>query len=98
MSHRAFLIWLTLLTPAVAVLYGLLHGGPQTASVGGGGYDLGPFLYSWLLLLLSGLWTLTAGVAGLVAKGGSARRAFVLSGLGLAVLALTLWLHGSDLS
>ena len=99
MSRSAFLIWLSLLTGAVAVLFWLLHGGPESASVGGGGYDLGPFLYAWLLILLSGLWTVMACVAGLArAKGGAAWRAFVLAGLGLAVFALTLWLHGSDLS
>lgn len=97
MSHRAFLIWLPFLTVAVALLFWLLHGGPQTASVGGGGYDLGPFLYSWLLVLLSGLWTLTACVAGLGATGRSAGRAFVLAAFGVAVFVLTLWLHGSDL-
>lgn len=98
MSRPAFLIWLSALTAAAAILYWLLHGGPDTASVGGGGYDLGPFLYAWLLVLMSGLGTLAASVAGLAAKGAAARRAFVLAALGLAVLALTLWLHGSDLT
>ncbi|MDO9638967.1 MAG: hypothetical protein Q7J44_10530 [Pseudotabrizicola sp.] len=98
MSQTAFMIWFALLSGAVAILFWLLHGGPDAASVGGGGYDLGPFIYAWLLVLLSGLWTVMAFVAGLATKGGAPWRAFVLGGLGLAVFVLTLWLHGSDLS
>ena len=99
MSKPAFLLSLSLLSAAVAILFWLLHGGPDEASIGGGGYDLGPFLYSWTLVLLSGVWTVIAFLAGLTgAKGGAARRGFVLAWLGLAVFALTLWLHGPDLN
>lgn len=98
MSKSAFLIWLSLLLAAVAILFWLLYGGPTEAAIGGGGYDLGPFLYSWTLILLSGLWAVIAFIAGLAgAKGGPARRGYVLAVLGVAVFALTLWLHGTDL-
>jgi hypothetical protein len=99
MSNRAFLIWLALLLPPVAVLFWLLNGGPVTPSVGGGGYDLGPFVYSWLLVLLSGGLTLIAALTGL-GRGGRAAsaRAFALAALGAAVLVATLVLYGSDLT
>lgn len=99
MSHRAFLIWLALLVPPVAVLFWLLTGGPVTPSVGGGGYDLGPFVYGWLLVLLGGGCAVIAALAG-VTRGGRAAsaRAFALAAFGAAVLVATLVLHGSDLS
>lgn len=99
MSNRTFLLCLVLLIPTATILLWLLHGGPDTPSVGGGGYDLGPFIYSWLLTLLSGGWAVGAGLAGLVGRDrkGSVR-AFALAAMGLAVLVLTLALHGSDLS
>ncbi|RGP36248.1 hypothetical protein [Pseudotabrizicola alkalilacus] len=99
MSQRAFLIWLTLLGTVAALLLWLLHGGPETPSVGGGGYDLGPFVYGWLLTLLSGGWIVGAGLAGLGRRDRKASlRAFALAVVGLAVLVLTLILHGSDLN
>ncbi|MDR7124576.1 hypothetical protein [Pseudotabrizicola sp. 4114] len=99
MSNRTFLMCLALLTPAAALLLWLLHGGTDTPSVGGGGYDLGPFIYSWLLTLLSGGWTVGAGLAGLAGQDREAGlRAFALAAVGLAVLVFTLVLHGSDLT
>ena len=99
MSNLSFLIWLCLLTAAVATLFWLLHGGTDAPSIGGGGYDLGPFLYSWLLVLLSGVWTLGALMAGIATRDRSAaKRGFALAGLGLASLALALALHGQNLS
>ncbi len=33
-------------------------------SIGGGGYDLGPFIYSWLLIIITFIWSLCVlGVA-----------------------------------
>ncbi|CAN7629908.1 hypothetical protein [Neorhizobium sp. LjRoot104] len=34
-------------------------------SIGGGGYDLGPFLYSWLLVIITGVWSACACAAAL---------------------------------
>lgn len=99
MSKPSFIIWLSLLSAAVGALFWLLHSGPDKASIGGGGYDLGPFLYSWMLVFLSGFWTVIAFVAGLRgAKSGPARRGYILAGLGMVVFTLTLWLHGADLN
>ncbi len=99
MSNRAFLIWLALLLPPVAVLFWLLNGGPVSPSVGGGDYDLGPFVYGWLLVLLSGGCAVIAALAGVTQRDrAAAKRAFTLAALGAGVLVATLVLHGSDLT
>lgn len=101
MSRSFFLIWLGGLGSAAGVLFWLLHrgGGTGFPPIGGGGYSLDDFIYSWALVILTGLWATVAFFVGLGrADGVASRRAFILSGCGVLTMLLALWLHGSDLS
>lgn len=101
MSRSSFLIWLGTLSSASAVLLWLLHSGGRVEypSIGGGGYNLDDFIYSWGLLILTGLWAVIAFLVGLsLADRSSSKRAFLLGGWGTLAMLLTLFLHGSDLS
>ncbi|MGI2034002.1 hypothetical protein ACRQ1B_16535 [Rhizobium panacihumi] len=64
MIKLSFWIWLAILAIPVFSLVAAqwdINNGP---SIGGGGYDLGPFIYSWLLIIITFIWSLCVlGVA-----------------------------------
>ncbi len=66
--------------------------------IGGGGYDLGDFVYSWALILLNGGASVISFVVGLNVDDRSAsRRAFVFAAVALALLAIAAIIHGDNL-
>jgi heme exporter protein D len=76
MTNRSFSIWLSVLAVPVLSLVAAQVDMSGAFSIGGGGYDLGPFLYSWLMVIVVGLWSLCAlMVAALRQKRASTTRA-----------------------
>jgi hypothetical protein len=51
-------VWLLALFIPVFILTGAQIDTTSGPSIGGGGYDLGPFLYSWLLVIVTVVWSL----------------------------------------
>lgn len=52
--------WLAALALPVVTLVGAQIDTISGPSIGGGGYDPGPFLYSWLLVMVTVVWSLSA--------------------------------------
>lgn len=68
-------------------------------SIGGGGYDLGPFLYSWLLVLVTVLWSFCTLAAALLYRDrDSSRQALILTAVGTTALAVVLLFYRDNLS
>lgn len=84
MSDRSFWIWLSVLVIPVLILVAAQVDTNSSPSIGGGGYDLGPFLYSWLLVVVTAFWSLCALAAALLYRD----RASTLRALGLAAIGL----------
>lgn len=60
-KDRRFQIWLAVFALVAGILIALLW--PKSAaypSIGGGGYDLSNWVYTWALLTFTGLWSLIA--------------------------------------
>ena len=67
-------------------------------SIGGGGYSLDNFVYSGLLLLVTGLSALGAFCAALVSQERSAmNRAFAAAAIALTAFLLSAWFYGGNL-
>src|SRR3982751_2642015 len=91
MKNRTIAVWLSVLATPVIILIGAQIDTTSGPSIGGGGYDLGPFLYSWLLVIVTVIWSLCALVAVLLYRNGaSSRRALVLAVIGIVTLILVL--------
>ncbi len=66
--------------------------------IGGGGYDLSDFVYSWALVLLSGGASVISLVVGLnVDDRPASHRAFVFAAIALALLAIAATMYGDNL-
>ena len=64
MNKLSFWVWLALLAIPVSSLVAAQWDMNTSPSIGGGGYDLGPFIYSWLLIIITFIWSLCVlGVA-----------------------------------
>ncbi|MFS2042127.1 hypothetical protein SAMN05216358_0646 [Rhizobium sp. AN5] len=99
MENKSLYIWLLMLAVPVSVLIAAQVDTGSAPSIGGGGYDLGPFVYSWLLVIFTALWSVCAFVAALLQKGrASSFRAFGLAGFGVVVFTATLLFYGENLS
>ncbi|CAB3904803.1 hypothetical protein [Achromobacter piechaudii] len=84
LKDRAFLIWLALFAVVAGTLIALLMPRPSaTPSIGGGGYDLSDWVYTWSLLLFTGLWSLIALMIGMSRNNPmAAKRAYRLAAIG----------------
>jgi isoprenylcysteine carboxyl methyltransferase (ICMT) family protein YpbQ len=99
MKHKSLYIWLLMLAVPVSVLIAAQVDTSSAPSIGGGGYDLGPFVYSWLLIIFTALWSLCAFVAALLKKDrASSFRAFGLAGFGVLVFTVMMLFYGENLS
>jgi hypothetical protein len=99
MKNKTVGIWLSALAIPAAILIGAQIDTTSGPSIGGGGYDLGPFLYSWLLLIVTVGWLLCACVAALLYRdGASSRQALGLTATGVISVALVLIFYGGNLS
>jgi hypothetical protein len=91
MTDRSFLIWLSVLAVPVLSLVAAQVDTSKGSSIGGGGYDLGPFLYSWLMVIAAGLWSLCAVMAAALRQNRtSTTRAYFLVAIGFSTLAAVL--------
>lgn len=100
MSRIAFRFCLVCLLLAAATLsLALMDWNNAPASpIGGGSYDLGGFVYSWALVLFSGIASMFSFVAGLNSENRSkSRRAFAFAAIALLLLATSIILHGANL-
>lgn len=100
MKYRTFLVLLVIFIVVVgSLLLGLNPTPPKTPSIGGGGYDLSKPLYTLLLLLFTGLWTLILLIITLRVKDRTAkRRALLLTILGAVTALASIILYSGNLS
>jgi hypothetical protein len=99
MKTKMVTVWLAALAIPVVTLTGAQIDTTSGPSIGGGGYDLGPFLYSWLLVIVAVVWSLGAVAAALLYRDRrSSRQALMLTAIGVITLALVLLLYGHNLS
>ena len=67
-------------------------------STGGGSYSLDRFVYSGLIILLAIAWSFGALLLGMMRQDAVlAKRAFILSAIGLAALVAACWMYGANL-
>lgn len=87
MTSKIFWVWLSVLVIPVFILGAVQVDTRSGPSIGGGGYDLGPFLYSWAMVILTVLWSLCTFGAALVYKNRrSSLRALSLATVGVITL------------
>ena len=99
MNNRSFWVWIAALAVPVVSLIAVQIDTNSGASIGGGGYDLGPFLYSWLLIIVTAGWLLCAFTAALIHRGRAAsKRAVGLTVIGFVTLVIALLLYRQNLS
>jgi len=84
MKNKSFWIWLSVLAIPVFILVAAQVDTNSGTSIGGGGYDLGPFLYSWLLIIGTALWSLCALAAAVLQR----NRAYSMGAFGLPAIGL----------
>lgn len=99
MQSKWFWLWLLFLAIPVFSLIAIQVDITTGASIGGGGYDLGPFLYSWLLVIITVAWSLASAAAAVFHRARASRmRALCLTAVGLFTLAMVLVFYGQKLS
>lgn len=99
MKNKTATVCLLVLAIPVAILIGAQIDTTSEPSIGGGGYDLGPFLYSWLLVIFTALWSLcTFATALLYRDQASSRQALILTAVGIITLAMVLLFYRDNLS
>ena len=99
MKSKTIAIWSLALALPVIILIGAQIDTTSGPSIGGGGYDLGPFLYSWLLIIVTVAWSLCTCAAALLYRDrASSRQALVLTAIGIITLAMVLLFYRGNLS
>lgn len=99
MKNRTIAVWLSALAIPAVILVGAQIDTTSGPSIGGGGYDLGPFLYSWLLVIVTVVWSLCAIAATLLYRDrASSRQALVLTAIGIITLVMVLLFYRNNLS
>lgn len=98
MKSRTIAVWLLALAIPVVILIGAQIDTTSGPSIGGGGYDLGPFLYSWLLIIVTVVWSLCAITAAFAYRDRtSSRQALVLTAIGVITLTMVLLFYRDKL-
>ncbi|UHS58465.1 hypothetical protein [Agrobacterium vaccinii] len=99
MKNKLLWLWISVLVaPALTLICVQLDINPAP-SIGGGGYDLGPFLYSWLLVIITTVWSLCSFAIAIFHKAEATRkRSFGLTTIGITTLAAILLFYGKNLS
>lgn len=99
MINKSFWVMLLLLAVPVFSLIAVQIDTSSGASIGGGGYDLGPFLYSWLLIIVTTVWSLCTFAAAIIHRERTAKiRALFLTAIGFATFVAVLLLYRTNLS
>ncbi len=94
MRTRSYFLWLSTLVLLVAVQADK----PSSPSIGGGGYDLVPFIYSWMIVF-TGLWSLGTFVAAVsFTNRESSRSALALTAVGVITFTAVLLVYRDNLS
>lgn len=98
MNKLSFWVWLAILAIPVfslVVAQWDINNGP---SIGGGGYDLGPFVYSWLLIIITFIWSLCVlGVAVFRRSRTSPLLTFGLPAIGATTFAILFLVYQNNL-
>ena len=98
MKNKSYWVWLLVLVVPVFCLIAVQVDTNSGASIGGGGYDLGPFLYSWALIIVTAVWSLcTLGVALTRRDRAASMRAFGLTAIGAVTFAAVVLLYWRNL-
>ena len=98
MKNKLVWVWLLILLVPVVLLVAVQVDTTSAPSIGGGGYDLGPFLYSWALIIVTAVWSLCTMAAALVYRDrAAAMRAWRLSVFGVATFIAVLLLYRGNL-
>ncbi|CAN7735724.1 hypothetical protein [Neorhizobium sp. LjRoot104] len=98
MKNKTVGVWLSALAMPVIILIGAQIDTASGPSIGGGGYDLGRFLYSWLLVIVTGVWSACACAAALSYRDrASPRQVLVLALIGIITLTLVLFFYRGNL-
>lgn len=99
MKNRSFWAWICALAVPVVSLIAVQIDTNSGVSIGGGGYDLGPFLYSWLLIIVTGGWSLCTFTAAIIHRDRAASmRAVGLTVIGFVTFVTVLLLYRQNLS
>lgn len=99
MKNKTIGIWLSMLAIPDLILIGAQVDMTSGPSIGGGGYDLGPFLYSWLLVIVTGMWSLcTFATALLYRDRASSRQALGLTTVGIMTFVAVLFFYHHKLN
>ncbi len=99
MKNKWFWVWLSIFAIPVFSLIVVQIDTNSRASIGGGGYDLGPFLYSWLLIIVTGVWSFCTLVAALIHRDRVVKiRALYLAAMGFITFVTVLLLYQKNLS
>ncbi len=99
MGSKSVCLWLSALAIPVIAFVAVQMDRNSSPSIGGGGYDLGPFVYSWLLVIFTAIWSLGMLVTALVLKDrASSMRGFALSAIGAATFVTVLLAYYENLS
>ncbi|XOK15345.1 hypothetical protein ACI6PO_24905 (plasmid) [Agrobacterium tumefaciens] len=98
MKNKTKAVWLSALVIPVVILIGAQIDTTSRPSIGGGGYDLGPFVYSWLLVIVTVVWSVCAIAAALLYRDRtSSRQALVMTVIGIITLATVLLFYRENL-
>ncbi|CUX52932.1 MULTISPECIES: hypothetical protein [Agrobacterium tumefaciens complex] len=98
MKNKTKAVWLSALAIPVVILIGAQIDTTSRPSIGGGGYDLGPFVYSWLLVIVTVVWSVCAIAAALLYRDRtSSRQALVMTVIGIITLATVLLFYRENL-
>ncbi|MET0171755.1 hypothetical protein [Neorhizobium sp. JUb45] len=99
MRTKSMCLWLSALAIPVFILVAVQVDKPSSPSIGGGGYDLGPLVYSWLLIMITVLWSVCTFVAAVNFKDrASSKRAFILMAMGIITFTVVLLVYHDNLS
>jgi hypothetical protein len=98
-KSKWFWVGLSLLALPVVSLVAVQIETNSGTSIGGGGYDLGPFVYSWALIIITAAWSLCALATALIHPNrATSIRSFGLTAIGAATFATVLTLYWKNLS
>ncbi|MFP3546587.1 hypothetical protein SB748_24280 [Rhizobium sp. SIMBA_035] len=97
MKNRTIGVWLSALAIPVVILVGAQVDTTSGPSIGGGGYDLGPFRYSWLLFIVTVVWSLCACAAAFLYRDrASTRQALGVTAIGTITVGMVLLFYWGE--
>jgi len=100
LKYRTFFILLIIFIAVTGSLNWLLNPAPSLyPSIGGGGYDLSEPVYTLLLLLFTGLWTVAMLITSSISKKtGTSQQYLILAAIGALATLVSLALYHNNLT